>query len=106
MRAGPLSTLDPAGPSAAAIAHVCWWMLGVARVVSAGVVAAWLWAMRPLALPENERRWLVGGSLLLPAFAIASLLVFGSSAGRHQWPWPGETPALIVDVTARHWHWH
>jgi len=104
--AGPLSTLDPAGPSAAAIAHVWWWMLGAALVVSAGVVAAWLWAMRPLAaLAGNERRWLVGGGLLLPGIAIASLLVFGSSAGRHQWPWPGETPALIVDITARQWHW-
>jgi len=103
---GPLSTLDPAGPSAAAIAQVLWWMLGVAVVVSVGVIALWLWAMRPDAQRRgHERRWLVGGGLLLPGVAIAALLFFGASAGRHQWPWPGETPALVIDVNARQWHW-
>lgn len=104
--AGPLSTLDPAGPSAAAIARVWWWMLPVALVVSVGVVAAWLWAMRPQAAPGgHDRHWLIGGGLLLPGVAIVALLVFGASAGRHQWPWPGETAALVVDVTARQWQW-
>lgn len=103
---GPLSTLDPAGPSAAAIAQVWWWMLAVALVVSAGVVAAWLWAMRPHASPSGHaRRWLVGGGLLLPSTAVIALLVFGAPAGRHQWPWPGESAALVVEVSARQWHW-
>jgi cytochrome c oxidase subunit 2 len=43
---GPLSVLDAAGPSARAIAEVWWWMLGVACVVSVGVVLAWLLALR------------------------------------------------------------
>jgi cytochrome c oxidase subunit II len=103
---GPLSTLDPAGPSAAAIAQVWWWMLGVALVVSVGVIAAWLWAMRPHVWTRgHERRWLVGGGLVLPTVAIVALLVFGTPAGRHQWPWPEEPPAVVIDVTARQWNW-
>ena len=102
---GPLSMLDPAGPSAAAIAQVGVWMLGVALLVGIAVTAAWLWAMHARVAPGRERRWLVGGGLLLPGAAIGALLVFGASAGRHQWPWPGEAPGLVVEVTARQWSW-
>jgi cytochrome c oxidase subunit II len=81
-------------------------MLGVAVVVSLGVIAAWLWAMRSRAAPGGyERYWLVGGGLLLPSVAVVALLIFGTPAGRHQWPWPGESPAVVVDVTARQWSW-
>jgi cytochrome c oxidase subunit 2 len=104
--AGPLSTLDPAGPSAAAIAQVWWWMAGVSLLVSVGVIAAWLWAMRSHAAPRTqELRWLVGGGLVLPTVAVVALLIFGSPSGRHQWPWPGEDPAVVVDVTARQFSW-
>ena len=81
-------------------------MVAVALVVSAGVVATWLWAMQRQGDGSgHERYWLVGGGLALPTVAIVALLFLGAPAGRHQWPWPGETPALVVDVSARQWYW-
>ena len=112
---GPLSVLDPAGPSAGAIAAVWWWMFGVAALVLAGVCVAGAWAMRPRAAhtPAQARRavrrWLVGGGLLLPGTAITALLLFGSPAGLHQLPWPGGEGAgaapLRVEAIGHQWWW-
>jgi cytochrome c oxidase subunit 2 len=110
--ARPLSTLDPAGPSARAIAQVWWWMFGVATLVSLAVIALWLLGMRrrydgdrPAARRAGVR-WMVGGGLVLPLSAIAALLVFGTPAGRHQWPWPGQAePPLRIEVTGHQWWW-
>jgi cytochrome c oxidase subunit II len=115
--------LDPAGPSAQAIAAVWWWMLGVSALVLLGVVALWLAAMRRQASTADDddhpgsgrtgRRWIVGGGILLPAAAIVPLLIFGSSAGLHQLPLPlarsgaGEpaAPPLRIDATGQQWWW-
>lgn len=113
---GPQSTLDPAGPSAQAIATVWWWMLAVAVLVLVGVVAAWLLAMRRGAVSEPrsdseslERRWLVWGGLVLPSVSIAALVVFGSPAGLHQLPFPGggrDAPApLEIQAIGHQWWW-
>lgn len=111
--------LDPAGPSASAIAAVWWWMLGVAAVVLLGVVGVWLLAIRRargrLALPAHDdamrssQRWIVGGGILLPSLTITALLVWGSPAGLHQVPWPADagqdTAPLRVDATGQQWWW-
>ena len=112
---GPLSALDPAGPSAGAIATVWWWMFGVAALVWLGVCLAGWWAMRPRAQagPRQARRtalrWLVGGGLLLPGVAITALLIFGSPAGLHQLPWPGARdaggPPIRVEAIGHQWWW-
>lgn len=119
---GPQSTLDPAGPSAQAIATVWWWMFAVAVLVLIGVVAAWLLAMRRGAAPESastsalqpdgarsERRWLVWGGLVLPIVSIAALVAFGSPAGLHQLPLPGggrDAPApLEIQAIGHQWWW-
>ncbi|MBL0419333.1 cytochrome c oxidase subunit II [Ramlibacter sp. AW1] len=112
--AGPLSTLDPAGPSAHAIAVVWWWMLGVATLVLLGVVVLWLVAMRSRRGHSHEQarrsglRWLVGGGLVLPGVAVVALVVFGAPAGLHQLPLPdpdGGEPPLRIDVRARQFQW-
>lgn len=110
--AGPLSILDPAGPSAAAIAVVWWWMFGGALAVLAGVVLAWLLALRPRpeTSPEQARRlgrrWILGGGVALPVVAITALLVFGSPAGFHQLPLPGTGAApLRIDAIGHQWWW-
>lgn len=119
--AGAQSMLDPAGPSARAIALVWWWMLGVSLLVTVGVALVWLLAMRrgrkSVSTEEqaarHSRRWIVGGGIVLPSVAIVALVVFGTPAGLHQLPLPvswsggGGPPIapLRVDVTARQWAW-
>lgn len=113
---GPLSTLDPAGPSAHAIAVVWWWMLGVAVVVLAGVCAAWFVAMRrgrgvtgQPAQRSTEFRWLLWGGVVLPSVSIAALVAFGSPAGLHQLPLPGRHPSgeapLEIEAIGHQWRW-
>jgi len=112
---GPQSILDPAGPSAQAIATVWWWMLGVAVMVLLGVVGVWLLAMRRTrGLSPDEAQhagqcWIVGGGIALPSVAIAALLAFGSSAGFHQLPLPlGKNDAafpLRIEAIGHQWWW-
>ncbi|WP_310733527.1 cytochrome c oxidase subunit II [Rubrivivax gelatinosus] len=109
---GPLSVLDPAGPSARAVAEVWWWMAGAAALVFTGTLAAWMLAMRRQAPPDEARarrdgrRWLVGGGLLLPSVAVLALLVLGSPAALHQLPLPGTgTAPLRVHAVGLQWHW-
>lgn len=111
---GPQSMLDPAGPSAQAIAAVWWWMAGVSGVVLLAMVVIWLLAMRSRRTlpPEQARRaglrWIVGGGVVLPAACITALLVFGAPAGLHQLPLPGRAqgPApLRIDATGHQWWW-
>jgi cytochrome c oxidase subunit 2 len=114
---GPQSMLQPAGPSAHAISQVWWWMLGVATLVFAGVMALWLLGMRsgrgaPSAGSDEPgstgRRWIIFGGVLLPTTAIVALLVFGSPAGLHHLPLPvraGAPEPLVVEVTGHRWWW-
>lgn len=110
-----MSTLDPAGPSAAAIATVALWMMAVAAVVTVSVIALWLIAMQRRgaepAVQGSEagrgRGWIIGGGIVLPSIAIAALIVFGTPAGRHQLPWPlAQAPVpLQIEATGRQWWW-
>jgi len=113
--------LDPAGPSAQAIAAVWWWMLGVATWVLLAVITLWLVAMwrtrHASGLPSDSEaariglRWMVGGGIVLPVVVITALLVFGTSAGQHQLPLPlagpgaAGAPRLRIDVTGQQWWW-
>ena len=114
---GAQSLIDPAGPSAAAIATVWWWMAGVAALVFLGMLLIWWWALRRPRRDEGEhstrtaRAWLIGGGVLLPSLAVGLLLVFGSPAGLHQLPlsWgatqdQGATP-LRIQLTGHQWYW-
>jgi cytochrome c oxidase subunit 2 len=107
--------LDPAGPSAQAIAAVWWWMLGVATLVLFAVIVIWLLAMwrarRAPGLPgdyeaaRGGQRWIVGGGIVLPVVVITALLVFGTSAGQHQLPLQLSPAGLRIDVTGQQWWW-
>jgi cytochrome c oxidase subunit 2 len=105
--AGPQSTLDPAGPSAAAIADIWWLMFW-------GALAIWLLVMglvtralyrgrntRALARPE---RLIVGGGLLLPPVLLAALLVYGSVSSARITGSADQVHARI-DVVAERWRW-
>lgn len=107
---GPLSALDPAGPGAAPIAQVWWWMFWSASVLTLGMTVLGLAAAlrrRPggVSTPRAERAWLLGGGLLLPGLAIGALLLWGLRAGHALLPLPGAAPVFTVEVTARQWQW-
>ena len=110
---GPLSSLDPAGPSARSGALLWWGMFAYASVVLVAVVTLWLYAMRR---PQDMRdevqqrrlqsRWIIGGGLILPSVSIIILLMFGIPMGHRMLPLsPAEGPALRIDVIGHQWWW-
>src|SRR5690606_14151423 len=77
------------------------------------VAVLWIHAMRrqpPTYDDEQrrriERRWLIGGGLLLPGVSILVLLLFGIPVGQRMLPLPliGEQP-LRIEVTGHQWWW-
>ncbi len=108
---GPYSTLDPAGPSAAAALGLWWLMLGYFGVVMLVVIALWLKAMRRDAseLDDAEtgrqsRRWIIYGGLVLPSLSLTVLLAIGIPVGHGMLALPTDD-ALRIDVTAQQWWW-
>jgi len=110
---GPQSALSPAGPMAREVANVWWAMFGFAVLVLLVVSGLWIHAM--LRQPREtgaeqarriNRRWIIGGGIVLPSASIVALLAFGIPAGRSMLPLPieGEQP-LRVEVIGHQWWW-
>lgn len=109
---GVQSTLDPAGPAAAAVAWLWWGMFGFSVLVVLAVVSLWIYAMRrePEPLPpeqarRTERRWLIGGGLVLPVVSLSVLLAFGIPMGHRLLPLPLAEPPMRIEVIGRQWWW-
>ena len=101
---GPLSTLDPAGPSSAAIATLWWIMLAGATVLALGMGALLLaaWAGWPrLAQAEPDRLALWGG-VVFPLVVLAALVAAALALGERLRPGGG---ALRVEAEAQQWEW-
>lgn len=102
--------LSPAGPSAHMAADLWWGMLLFATLVLVAVVALWIHALRRSHRDYGkdskriERRWIIGGGIILPTLSIAVLLAFGIPAGHRMLPLPmsGEAP-LRIEVTGHQW---
>lgn len=110
---GPLSTLNPASPMARQVANVWWGMFAFATLVLIAVSVLWIYALarKPRETSEKEalklnRRWVIGGGIVLPSVSIIVLLIFGIPTGRSMMPLPveGEQP-LKVEVTGHQWWW-
>lgn len=103
---GPLSTLDPAGEEAAAIALLWWIMLAGATVILVGVMAAALVPLRPRHRPLglSERAMLVGGGLVFPGVTLFALLLFALIEGERLRP-RDEPGIWRVEAHARQWDW-
>ncbi len=110
---GPLSSLDPAGPSARSGALLWWGMFIYASIVLVAVVGLWLYAMKRPADARDEaaqrrvhNRWIIGGGVILPTASIFILLLFGIPMGHRMLPLPPDNgPALRVDVIGHQWWW-
>ena len=104
---GVQSTLDPAGPAAAAIAQT-WWLMAIGAGVIFALVMGLLW--HTLARRGDGRafahgtRVIVFGGLLLPSLTLIALLVYGTAVGHRVAAM--EPPAdLVVQVVGRQFHW-
>lgn len=106
--AGPLSTLDPAGPGAAPIARVWWAMFwgGMALLVLMTALGLYATLRNAHRAPRvSERTFLLWGGLVLPGVVLVALLLWGVRAGHALLPLPRAAPVFTVDVTGRQWRW-
>lgn len=103
----PLSTLDPAGPAAAAIAQVWWVMLiGGTAILVLMIVLTLYAAMHSRRTDKAPVRWLlVGGGLVLPLGVTLALLVYGINSGQSMLPLPTKEPVYRVEVRGHQWWW-
>jgi cytochrome c oxidase subunit 2 len=103
---GPFSTLEPAGPAAAAIAELWWVMLAGAAALFVLVMALLIAAfLRPEAgRNAPERIWLVGGGLVLPAIVLLPLTLYGLIRGEQLVP-VGRGGIVEANALARQWEW-
>lgn len=111
---GPQSILDPAGPSAKAIANLWWGMFTFSAIVLFTVVILWLYALwrKPPRITEKQarllhNRWIINGGLVLPMASITIILSFGiPMTGYHMLPLDiVEQAPLRIEVTGHQWWW-
>lgn len=104
--AGPLSTLDPAGPAAASIATLWWVMIiGAAAVFGLVMLLFAIVMLKPAwAQKASPNRWIVLGGLVLPTAVLLPLLVYGLLTGERLLPRLAADP-MRIEAEARQWHW-
>lgn len=104
--AGDLSTLEPAGPAAAAIARLWWIMLAGSAVLFLGVGAVLVVAWRsPAWLGRSPaRRLVIWGGLVMPSVVLTALVTTAFALGEVLLMRSDEPP-LRIDVQARMWSW-
>jgi cytochrome c oxidase subunit 2 len=103
---GPLTTLDPAGPTAAPIATLWWAMLGGATALLLLVMALlWLAYRKPgYAARTATRTWLFGGGVILPAILLITLASYAFHLGEQLLPHAAPR-VMEVRAIATMWMW-
>lgn len=103
---GDLSTLQPEGPAAGAIARLWWIMLAGAAVLFVGVSAillvAWLAPQR--LRPAPARRLVVWGGLVMPSVVLVALVTTAFALGEALLMRSDREP-LRIEAAARMWSW-
>lgn len=100
---GPLSTLDPAGPSASAIATLWWIMLAGATAILALVLGILALAFRRPPQHSSKRLWLIGGGIVFPLTVLTALLVAGIVLGERSIP--ARDDAIEIAAEASQYRW-
>lgn len=103
---GDLSTLDPAGPASASIAHLWWIMLCGSALLFALVIGLFFTSTmtrRFSGIPAS--RWIVWGGLVLPIPVLTGLLFAAFLQGETLFGARAETPAKVIHVEASMWNW-
>jgi cytochrome c oxidase subunit 2 len=104
--AGPLSTLDAAGPAAGDIATLWWAMLAGAAMLTLLVLAllALAFRRRGHSGPGGEALWIGWLGLAMPSAVLLALLGYALTLGERSLPHP--VPGLIaVEATGHQWYW-
>jgi cytochrome c oxidase subunit 2 len=104
--AGDLSTLEPAGPAAAAIARLWWIMLAGSAVLFLGVGAVLVVAWRSPAWLGRApaRRLVVWGGLVMPSVVLTALVTTAFALGEALLM-RSDQPPLRIEAAARMWSW-
>jgi cytochrome c oxidase subunit 2 len=104
--AGDLSTLQPAGPAAGAIARLWWIMLAGSAVLFLGVSAVLLVAwMAPAWLGRSPaRRLVLWGGLVMPSVVLTALVTTAFALGEVLLM-RSDDPPLRIEAAARMWSW-
>ncbi len=104
---GPLSTLEPAGPAAEAIALLWWIMLAGSVVLFVIVVGLFgLAFLRPAWLSGiSARNWIIHGGITMSSVVILLLLVAAFVLGERLIARPLDDPPLTVQANGTMWAW-
>ncbi|WP_448663910.1 cytochrome c oxidase subunit II [Sphingomonas sp. CJ20] len=104
--AGPLSTLDTAGPAARDVATL-WWMM----LAGGAVLAVVTWSLLALAFRRRAGvrgggavLWIGGLGLAMPAVVLAVLLGYAFILGERTIARP-DARAVTVEATGHQWYW-
>ncbi|MFZ3483558.1 cytochrome c oxidase subunit II [Sphingomonas sp. 3-13AW] len=106
--AGPLSTLDTAGPAARDIATLWWVMLGGAFILAFFTLGLLAWALRRRGREGNHRGstgfWIGGLGLAMPSVVLLGLLIYALVIGERTIARP-VPDAVVVEATGHQWFW-
>lgn len=104
---GPLSTLQPEGPSARGAATLWWIMLAGSAAIFLVVGAVLLLAvLRPGRLRAfGAHRTILWGGLVIPSIILTALVTAALALGERLLATPREDMPLRIEATARQWAW-
>lgn len=103
---GPLSTLEPAGPSASLIATLWWVMLAGSAVLFLLVMALLTMAYLRPGFGSNvpAMKWVLYGGLVMPVIVLTALVGYALVVGERILAHPG-TAETRVGAHGQMWHW-
>lgn len=104
--AGPLSTLEPAGPSASLIATLWWVMLAGSTVLFLLVMVLLTMAYLRPGFGSNvpAMKWVLYGGLVMPVVVLTALVGYALVVGERILAHPG-TAETRVGAHGQMWHW-
>lgn len=105
---GDLSTLDPAGPYAGAIADLWWIMLaGAGLILALVLVLLALVFFRPgFGRSLSPKGWMIAGGLFLPIPVLVALMTYGMAQGEYLiGAWQSEPVIARVEARSSMWRW-